>query len=84
MSADMHGGQRASRETRRTSQARPDIRTQPTSSQHDMNSSCYPGGIHIRPTMKERAKFRVGLDFHKDNISVGAAELGRALAPLIG
>lgn len=31
--------------------------------------------------MKERTKFHVGLDVHKDSISVGAAELGRAPAP---
>lgn len=35
------------RETEQTTQSRPDIRTQPTSSQHDTNSPCYPGGIHI-------------------------------------
>ncbi|MDN8613702.1 IS110 family transposase [Variovorax ginsengisoli] len=34
--------------------------------------------------MKERTKFHVGLDVHKDSISVSAAELGRAPARLIG
>ena len=34
--------------------------------------------------MKERTKFHVGLDVHKDSISVAAAELGRAPARLIG
>ena len=34
--------------------------------------------------MKERTKFHVGLDVHKDSISVAAAELGRASARLIG
>ena len=34
--------------------------------------------------MEERTKFHVGLDVHKDSISVGAAELGRAPARLIG
>jgi len=29
-------------------QSRPDISKQPTSSQHNTNSSCYPGGIHIK------------------------------------
>jgi transposase len=28
--------------------------------------------------MEERIKFHVGLDVHKDSISVAAAELGRA------
>lgn len=34
--------------------------------------------------MEERTKFHVGLDVHKDSISVAAAELGRAPARLIG
>jgi len=34
--------------------------------------------------MEERTKFHVGLDVHKDSISIGAAELGRAPAWLIG
>jgi transposase len=34
--------------------------------------------------MEERAKFHVGLDVHKDSISVAAAEVGRAPARLIG
>ena len=34
--------------------------------------------------MEERSKFHVGLDVHKDSISVAAAELGRAPARLIG
>ena len=34
--------------------------------------------------MEERTKFHVGLDVHKDSISIGAAELGRAPARLIG
>ncbi|MDN8618116.1 hypothetical protein [Variovorax ginsengisoli] len=33
--------------------------------------------------MEERIKFRVGLDIHKDNISVAAAERGRAPGRLI-
>ena len=34
--------------------------------------------------MEERTKFHVGLDVHKDSISVAAAEPGRAPARLIG
>ena len=34
--------------------------------------------------MEERIKFHVGLDVHKDSISVAAAELGRSPARLIG
>ena len=34
--------------------------------------------------MEERIKFHVGLDAHKDSISVAAAELGRAPGRLIG
>ena len=34
--------------------------------------------------MEERTKIHVGLDVHKDSISVAAAELGRAPARLIG
>jgi transposase len=34
--------------------------------------------------MEERTKFHVGLDVHKDSISVAAAELGRSPARLIG
>ena len=34
--------------------------------------------------MEERTKFHVGLDVHKDSISVAAAELGRRPARLIG
>jgi transposase len=34
--------------------------------------------------MEERIKFHVGLDVHKDSITVAAAELGRAPARLIG
>ena len=34
--------------------------------------------------MEERTKFHVGLDVHKDSISVGAAEPGRAPGRLIG
>src|SRR4051812_28798237 len=37
-----------------------------------------------RPTMEERTKIFVGLDVHKDSISVGAAEPGRGPARLIG
>ena len=34
--------------------------------------------------MQERTKFHVGLDVHKDSISVAAAEPGRAPGRLIG
>ncbi len=34
--------------------------------------------------MEERTKIRVGLDIHKDSISVAAAEPGSGPAPLIG
>jgi transposase len=34
--------------------------------------------------MEERTKIHVGLDVHKDSISVGAAEPGRGAARLIG
>ena len=34
--------------------------------------------------MEERTKIHVGLDVHKDSISVAAAELGRSPARLIG
>ena len=34
--------------------------------------------------MEERTKFHVGLDVHKDTISVAAAEPGRGAARLIG
>ena len=34
--------------------------------------------------MEEGTKFHVGLDVHKDSISVAAAELGRAPARLVG
>ena len=46
-----------SEQTRRTTQSRPDIRTQPTSSHNDTNSSCYPGGIHIRNDCQERGVY---------------------------
>ena len=35
-------------------QTRPNIRTQPTSSQNNANSACYPGGIHIRIFKRHR------------------------------
>lgn len=34
--------------------------------------------------MEEGTKFHVGLDVHKDSVSIAAAELGRAPARLVG